>query len=152
MPRIKLDRYGRSSLNGFVESSQKTLDVLFPGSRARLLRVLFALPPRQRYVRELSAISELALSTVQYELRKLSAMGLVTSWSNGYHRFYRANHAHPLVPHLFRVIEIAARTRMDTSGLKRRRSHSKKKRRQHQRLPVRSGPPSWGLFRATSKR
>jgi hypothetical protein len=28
---------------------------------------------------------------VQDELRKLSAIGLITNWSNGYHRFYRAH-------------------------------------------------------------
>ena len=41
-------------------------------------------------------LSGLALHTVQDELRKLSAAGLITNWSNGYHRFYRANPNHKL--------------------------------------------------------
>jgi hypothetical protein len=53
-------------------------------------------------------LSGLALHTVQDELRKLSAVGLVTSWSNGYHRFYRANSDHPLFAPLRRIVEISA--------------------------------------------
>ncbi len=84
------------------------LDVLFPIVRAKLLRALLAAPLKQRYVRELMNLSGLALHTVQDELRKLSAVGLVTSWSNGYHRFYRANRDHPLFAPLRRIVEISA--------------------------------------------
>ena len=62
-------------------------DVLFPRVRAKLLRLLFLEPHRQRYVRELSGLSGLALHTVQDELRKLHGAGLLVTWSNGYHRF-----------------------------------------------------------------
>jgi hypothetical protein len=48
-------------------------------------------------------LSGLALHTVQEELRKLSAVGLITSWSNGYHRFYRGNRDHPLFAPLRRI-------------------------------------------------
>lgn len=70
------------------------LDVLFPEVRAKLLRLFFTTPPKERYVRELMNMSRLALHTVQDELRKLSAIGLLISWSNGYHRFYKANRDH----------------------------------------------------------
>ena len=72
------------------------LDVLFPNVRATMLRLLFRTPPKQRYIRELMNLSGLALCTVQDELRKLSAVGLVTSWSNGYHRYYQASEQHPI--------------------------------------------------------
>ena len=73
-------------------SSKKTvLDVLFPRVRAELLRLLFVEPAQQRYVRELMNMSGLAIHTIQDELRKLTAVGLIVTWSNGYHRFYRAN-------------------------------------------------------------
>jgi hypothetical protein len=36
-------------------------------------------------------MSGLALHTMQDALGGLSAIGLITSWSNGYHRFYRAD-------------------------------------------------------------
>jgi predicted transcriptional regulator len=73
------------------KSERAVLEVLFPEVRAKLLRSFFTTPPQQRYVRELVNASGLTLHTVQDELRKLSAVGLLTSWSNGYHRFYRAN-------------------------------------------------------------
>ena len=46
--------------------SQRTiLDVLFPKVRAKLLQVLFTVPVKQRYVRELAFMSRLDLHTVQ---------------------------------------------------------------------------------------
>ena len=69
------------------KSEREVLDVLFPEVRAKLLRSFFTIPPKKRYVRELVNVSGLTLHTIQDELRKLSAVGLLTSWSNGYHRF-----------------------------------------------------------------
>jgi predicted transcriptional regulator len=80
------------------------LDVLFPEVRAKLLRLFFSTPPKQRYVRELMNMTGLTLHTVQDELRKLSAVGLLTSWSNGYRRFYRANSDHPMYRQLLRIV------------------------------------------------
>ena len=81
------------------------LNVLFPKVRASILRLLFSKPPKQRYVRELMNLSELALCTVQDELRKLSAIGLVTSCSNGYQRYVQANQKHPLFTHLVEIVQ-----------------------------------------------
>src|ERR1700758_209611 len=87
-------------------SSKKTvLDVLFPRVRAELLRLLFSEPPQHRYVRELMVLSGLALHTVQDELRKLHAAGLLVTWSNGYYRFYGANRHHPLFDPLVRIVQ-----------------------------------------------
>lgn len=72
-----------------------------------MLRLLFATPPKQHHVRELRNMSRLALHTVQDELRKLSAIGLLTSWSNGYHRFYRANRDHAMYPQLLRIVQLS---------------------------------------------
>ena len=92
-----------------MHSERAILDVLFPKVRAQLLRLLFDLPQKQRYVRELASMSGLALCTIQDELRRLTAVGLLTTWSNGYHRFYRANKNHPLFPQLIRLVQISAR-------------------------------------------
>jgi hypothetical protein len=130
-----------------MKSTRTALTVLFPKARAELLRSLFASPVKQRYVRELRAMTGLALSTVQHELRKLKAINAVTSWSNGYHRFYRVNLGHPLVSHLARVVEISARLRVDRSALKKPRTRLKRKRlKQMERRPLRSGPASWEIF------
>lgn len=92
-----------------MKASREVLDILFPKVRAEILRLLFSDATRQRYVRELMAMSGLALRTVQEELANLSAAGLVTSWSNGYHRFYRANRDHSLFSHLMSIVQKGAR-------------------------------------------
>lgn len=69
---------------------------LFPVVRAEVLQLLFSNPTQELYVRELARLSFLSLQTVQDELAKLQAAKLITSRSNGYHRFYRANPKHPL--------------------------------------------------------
>src|SRR6266702_476291 len=92
-----------------LKKGRAILDVLFPTVRAELLRALFAVPQKQRYVRELRNLTGLALCTVQDELRKLSAIGLITTWSTGYHRYYRANRDHPLFTELVHIVEISER-------------------------------------------
>ena len=125
------------------------LDVLFPKVRAQLLRLLFELPQKQRYVRELANMSGLALCTIQDELRKLTAVGLLTTWSNGYHRFYRANKKHPLFPQLTRLVQVSARLpRAKHSALNRQRSsrtQGRRRRRSAGSLPP-DRPLKWDLF------
>jgi predicted transcriptional regulator len=86
-----------------TKAKQAVLDVVFPKVRAEILRVLFGTPKVPRYVRELARMTELALSTVQEELRNLERVGLVKSWSDGYRRFYGANRGHPLFGELART-------------------------------------------------
>lgn len=91
-----------------MKAPPAVLDILFPKVRSEILRLLFSDPARQRYVRELMALSGLALRTVQEELANLTSAGLITSWSNGYHRFYRANRDHPLFSALLRIVRMSA--------------------------------------------
>jgi predicted transcriptional regulator len=104
-----------------MKASPTVLNILFPQVRAEILRLLFSDPARQRYVRELMAMSGLALGTVQEELANLSAAGLITSWSNGYHRFYRANGDHPLFSHLMNIVRKSARLPRVKKPSRRRR-------------------------------
>ena len=91
-----------------MATKKKTaLEILFPEVRARLFRLLFSTPCREYYVREMRILTNLALRTVQDELRKLNAIGLVTSRSNGFHHFYRANLQHPLSAQIRRIVEIS---------------------------------------------
>jgi predicted transcriptional regulator len=103
------------------------LEILFPRVRAEILRLLFSDPARQCYVRELMVMSGLALRTVQEELANLSAAGLVTNWSNGYHRFYRANRDHELFPVLLRIVQASARLPRVRKGPPRRKKKSRRK-------------------------
>jgi len=131
------------------KSERPLLDVLFPKVRAEILRLLFSTPPKQRYVRELMNMSGLALSTIQDELRKLRAVGILGSWSNRYHRFYRANSDHPFFPHLLRMVELSARLpRTKHSELhpqKRSRLRKKASRGRAAALPT-SRAVKWRLF------
>jgi predicted transcriptional regulator len=104
-----------------MKASLQPLDLLFPKVRAEILRLLFSDAKNQRYVRELMTMSGLALRTIQEELATLSALGLVTSWSNGYHRFYSANRDHPLFSHLLAIVQTSARLPRTTQPLHRRR-------------------------------
>lgn len=90
------------------ERDRDVLEVLFPVVRARLLRLFLSAPPKHFYVRELMGKTELALHTIQDELRKLTAIGLLTSWSNGFHRFYRVQRDHVLFSHLRSMVQAAA--------------------------------------------
>ena len=93
-----------------MSKDEKTiLQILFPQVRAELLRAFFSTPPKQRYVRELMAITGLAMHTIQDKLRKLSAIGLLVSWSNGYDRFYRAHPNHALFDHVHSIVRLSER-------------------------------------------
>jgi predicted transcriptional regulator len=124
------------------------LDVLFPIVRARMLRLLFSAPTRQRYVRELMNLSGLALCTVQDELRKLSAVGLVTSRSNGYHRYYQANQRHPFFGDIIRIVEASARLpAAKHAALHRKRSRRARDKRPRRPIPLSVDRPlKWNLF------
>ena len=87
----------------------KGLEILFPNVRAQLLGLLFTAPFREQYVRELARTADLALATVQQELSRLTSAGLVTSQSDGFHRFYRANRKHPLFHSVQRLVVTAGR-------------------------------------------
>lgn len=116
-----------------MKRKRRILEILFPKVRAEVLRLLFTTPHKQRYVRQLMSLSGLTLCTIQNELRKLSAMGILTSWSDGYHRFYSANQHHPLFSDLLHIVQLSARLpETNYSALDRRRC-SRPRRRPRQR-------------------
>jgi predicted transcriptional regulator len=134
-----------------TNSEVTLLDVLFPKVRAEILRALFRNSNSRRYVRELTRETGLALCTVQDELRKLNGIGVVTSYSNGYHRFYAPNAGHPLCHELRRIVEISDRlpgTKRSTL-LRRKNLNTNRARRRrikpHTLRPDRSGV-NWNIF------
>ena len=136
------------------KSEHEILDVLFPVVRAKLLRLFFTTPPKQHYVREIVNVSGLTLHTVQDELRKLSAVGLLTSSSNGYHRFYRANRGHLMYPNLLGIVQLSETLpRAKSSALGRpvgRRAGKMVTRHKSRPLPL-DRPASWHLFERQRK-
>jgi hypothetical protein len=113
------------------------------------MRLLVTTPARQYYGRELAVRSGLALHTVQDELRKLTALGLLTSSSNGYHRFYRADRNHPLYPHLLRIVQLSEKLPTTKHSALRRPASGRASTRRTKRNPRRLSPEqplSWHLF------
>jgi hypothetical protein len=155
MRRFKLDGFKPSSLGSDMARAERAvLEILFPQVRAELLRALFGVPRQQRYVRELMAITGLAMHTVQDELRKLSAMRLVVSWSNGYHRFYRAHRGHVLFPHLREIVRLSERLpKTKHSVLRRAVGQPRRTKRGRLRRAAMgpSRPPGWGLFKMAQR-
>jgi predicted transcriptional regulator len=131
-----------------MKSEQEILDVLFPKVRAQILRSLFGRPNRQRYVRELARESGLALSTVQEELCKLSAIGLVTSYSNGFYRFYCPAGGHPLAREIRRIVELSPDLpKMKPGFLRKKASRRRKPARGDYHGRMRPDRPiNWDLF------
>ena len=129
-----------------MKKQHTILEVLFPQVRAEILRLLFASPQKERYVRELMRMSGLTLSTVQDELRKLSALQLITSRSNRYHRFYRANGNHALFSDILHIVETSERSpQVNRSLLHVVRGLGRGRQTKRRSLPA-DRPIKWNLF------
>ena len=131
-----------------MKPSRTILELLFPRVRAEVLRLLFSVPAKERYVRELMQLSNLTLHTIQDELRKLAAAKLVTSWSNNYHLFYRANRQHPLFSALTRIVNESKRLPTTKhSALNRPLAAHPRPRRRGRPSKLRPNrAPEWGIF------
>jgi predicted transcriptional regulator len=130
-----------------MQSKKTFLEVLFPKARAEIFRLLFGSKKRPRYVREIMGDSSLALRSIQDELKRLSAVGVVTSHSDGFHRFFAANTAHPLFREITRIAEMSERLPSAKSSELFRASRARrlKRRPKGQAMPF-NRPPSWGIF------
>ena len=129
-----------------MKSSKTLLQVLFPKTRGEIFRLLFGSKKRPRYVRELMGDSGLALRSVQDELKTLSAIGVVTSHSDGFHRFFAANTAHPLFREITRIAEMSERlpSAKHSELFRLSRATNKRRRRRGPKMRFR-GEMSWGI-------
>ena len=126
---------------------QTVLKVLFPKARAEILRLLFGDKRRPRYVREIMRESDLALRTIQDELKRLSAAGLLVSHSNGFHRFFAPNSAHPLFHELIRIAEMSERLPHTKSSKLFRASRASRRKKPPKGPTMRPDrEPHWGIF------
>src|SRR3954465_11163176 len=137
-----------------VKKLRFPLEVLFPQVRGKVFEFLFGAMHREYYVRELALRSRLTLHTIQDELRKLSALGLVTSRSNGFHRYYQAHRRHALYPAICQIVALSARSpRAHVAALKRapaKRSSERSQKPRRAPLKMAYGPINWGIFRKES--
>jgi hypothetical protein len=139
---------------GAVKSRRSPLEVLFPQVRAKVFGFLFGPTSREHYVRELALRSHLTLHTIQDELRKLGALGLVTSRSNGFHRYYQANRSHALYPAIHQIVVLSSKsprphvTELERAPGKRSAKRKRPPRRAHLKVPYE--PINMGIFRKQS--
>lgn len=135
-----------------MKGSRFPLEVLFPKVRAKVFELLFGATLREHYVRELALRGHFTLHTIQDELRKLSALELVTSRSSGLRRYYQANRDHPLYPAIRQIVALSGQSpRVHLADLRRAKRSTKKNqrpRRAHLRLPY--GPINWGTLQKKS--
>jgi predicted nucleotidyltransferase len=77
------------------------LEALFSSSaRIRLLRILLLEPGGRFYLRELAKKAGVQVRSVQVELRKLTAAGILVNEVSGRQTYYRINEDCPIVPDL----------------------------------------------------
>jgi hypothetical protein len=146
----------RENLDGFKPSRSESGDeeapaggrgFVSPGASQSFRAPLWPVSAGALRPRALLA-QRLALHTIQDELRKLSALGLVTSRSNGFHRYYEANRRHPLYPAICQIVALSSQlpgARVGdlhrTKG-KRSSKRSRKPRRAYLKGPYE--PINWG--------
>ncbi|MGH2373800.1 MAG: nucleotidyltransferase domain-containing protein [Candidatus Methylomirabilaceae bacterium] len=61
-------------------------------------------PNQEFYAQRLTTMTELAESTLRYELRRLERLGILTARREGRERYYRINGRHPLFPELKQLV------------------------------------------------
>jgi hypothetical protein len=136
-----------------MKHRQTFLEILFPIARAEIFRLLFGSKRRPRYVRQIMGDSGLALRTIQDELKKLRATGLIASHSDGYHRFFAANSAHPLFGEIMRIAEMSERLPLAKSSQLFRASRIRTRRKRAKVGKIRQvRQPHWGIFSNRSSR
>jgi len=79
-------------------------DVLFGKTRQAVLALLFDLPERSYYLRELSRLSGISPGALQHELAQLHEADLVVRVKDGNRVAYRANTRHPIYPELQKLV------------------------------------------------
>jgi predicted nucleotidyltransferase len=91
-------------------SSVSIADALFTQTQRRVLSVLFGSAARSHYVSEIMAHAQIGRGSVQRELARLEASGLITSERIGNQKHYRANERSPVFEPLRELV-------LRTSGL-----------------------------------
>jgi predicted nucleotidyltransferase len=71
-------------------------DLLFGQTRSRILALLYGIPDRSFYVREIARQIDTSVGTVQRELKALSDVGLIDRSMRGKQVFYQVNKKHPV--------------------------------------------------------
>lgn len=85
-------------------SMMTLVDIVSSRVKAEILRLLFGVEAREFHLRELARRSQLALGTVQQELKRLVGAGLVSTRKDGNRLYYQANKDNPVYSDLRNVV------------------------------------------------
>lgn len=80
-------------------------DVLFSKTQRQVLGLLFGRPDKSFYVKEIVRLAGVGTGTVQRELEKFSAVGLLTVEQIGNQKHYRANDQAPIFEELRGIVQ-----------------------------------------------
>ncbi len=86
-------------------SSRSLSDSLFPGTKQRVLGILYGQPDRSFYANEVISLADSGSGAVQRELATLSNSGLVTVRAVGNQKHYQANAESPIFNELRSIIQ-----------------------------------------------
>lgn len=86
-------------------SCRSLSDALFPGTKQRVLAILFGHPDRSFYANELINLAASGSGAVQRELTTLTNSGLVTVKAVGNQKHYQANSTSPIFNELRSIIQ-----------------------------------------------
>ena len=134
-----------------IELQQEILQLIFPRTRAEVLRVLFNKPKKQRYLSELARLSDVAVGTMHEELTTLASAGILLTRTTGYRRLYWPNQSHPLFPSLLNLVHTAGRLRSVDITKLRRTQRKLRRRKSKPRITrpyafQRPSRLSWGIM------
>lgn len=88
---------------GLLSQSKACLDALFTRTQKQLLGLFFGHPERSFYQNEIVRLAGVGTGSVQRELNRLHATGLLTLRRSGNQKHYQANPAAPIFPELCAV-------------------------------------------------
>ncbi len=79
-------------------------DALFPKARQHVLGLLFGQPDQQFYLRQIVSLTGLGLGSVQREVARLSAAGVIRRTKNGQHVNFQADPQCPIYEELRGIV------------------------------------------------
>jgi predicted nucleotidyltransferase len=88
-----------------VPSPQSLSDALFPGTKQRVLAILYGQPDRSFYANELIKLANSGSGAVQRELATLAGSGLVSVKQVGNQKHYQANANSPIFTELHAIVQ-----------------------------------------------
>lgn len=99
-PRACHHRSPEGNIRRHMSNTSALMDLLFGGTRQRVLAVLLLEPTQVFHLRELARLAGTHAGTLARELDKLTATGLVQRGQRGNQVHYQADTRHPLYPEL----------------------------------------------------